>query len=42
MELVTTLQEDPNLQTLNTKVSELQRQYDEAKAMAHSIAHYKA
>lgn len=31
MEIVTTLQEDPNLQRLNTKTGELQQQYDEVR-----------
>jgi len=38
MELVTTLQEDPNLKLLNTKVCELQRQYDEVSATVCLIA----
>jgi len=38
MELVTTLQEDPNLQTLNTEVRELHKQYDEVRTMTRSIA----
>jgi len=37
MELVTNLQEDPNLQTLNTEVRELQRQYDEVRATARTL-----
>ena len=34
MELVTNLQKDLNLQTLNTKVREMQCQYDEVRATA--------
>jgi len=34
MELVTNLQEDTNLQTLNTKIRELQHQYDEVRETA--------
>jgi len=38
MEIVTNLQEDLNLKTLNTEVRELQWQYDEVRATEHSIA----
>lgn len=38
MGLVMTLQEERNLQILNTEVRELQKQYDEVKAMTRSIA----
>lgn len=38
MELVTNMQEDWNLQTLNIEVRELQQQYDQFRATACSIA----
>lgn len=38
MELMTNLQEDPNLQTLNTEVRDLQQQYDEVRATVRSLA----
>ena len=38
MELVTNLQEDTNLQTLNTKIRELQHQYDEVRETAWNLA----
>ena len=38
MELVTNLQEDLNLQTLNTEVRGLQRKYDEVRETTWSIA----
>ena len=38
MKLVTNFQEDPNLQKLNTKVRELQCQYDEVRSNAHTLA----
>lgn len=38
MELAMTLEEDPNLQILSTNIPEFQKQYDEVRAMVHSIA----
>jgi len=38
MELVINLQEDPNLQRLKTNIHELQQQYNEVQATAHSVA----
>ena len=38
LEVVTNLQEDPTLKRLETEDWELQQQYDEVKATAHTVA----
>lgn len=39
LEVVTSLQEDPNLQRLETQAQDLQQMYDDVKVMTHYCHH---